>query len=76
MDMHKNIGAAIIRQDEAKSSICVEELHPASWHAIKPIQRTVARPALFDHLVGAVGSVAGTSRPKRPRLITRQNLFL
>jgi len=33
VDMHKNIGAAIIRQDEAKPSICVEELHPASWHA-------------------------------------------
>jgi hypothetical protein len=31
--MHKNIGAAIIRQDEAKPAICVEELHPASWHA-------------------------------------------
>jgi hypothetical protein len=30
VDMHKNIGAAIIRQDEAKPSICVEELHPAS----------------------------------------------
>jgi hypothetical protein len=30
--MHKNIGAAIIRQDEAKPAICVEELHPASWH--------------------------------------------
>jgi hypothetical protein len=30
--MHKNIGAAIIRQDEAKPTICVEELHPTSWH--------------------------------------------
>src|SRR5215831_2848548 len=30
--MHKNIGAAIIRQDEAKPAICVEELHSASWH--------------------------------------------
>jgi hypothetical protein len=31
--MHKNIGAAIIRQDKAKPAICVEKLHPASWHA-------------------------------------------
>jgi hypothetical protein len=54
VDMHKNIGATIIRQDEAKSAICVEELHPASWHAVKPIQRTVSpRPASFDYLVGA-----------------------
>src|SRR5215472_7097258 len=30
--MHKNIGAAIIRQDEAKPAICVKELHSASWH--------------------------------------------
>jgi hypothetical protein len=33
MDMDKNVVAAIIGQDEAKSTICVEELHPASWHA-------------------------------------------
>ena len=32
VEMHKNIGAAIIRQDEAKPAMCVEELHPASWH--------------------------------------------
>src|ERR1700751_452287 len=30
--MHKDIGAAIIRQDEAKPAICVEELHLTSWH--------------------------------------------
>ncbi len=33
VDMHKNIGATIIGQDEAKPAICVEELHPASWNA-------------------------------------------
>jgi len=33
VDMHKNIGPAIIRQDEAKPAICIEELHPANWHA-------------------------------------------
>jgi hypothetical protein len=26
VDMHKNIGAALIRQDEAKSTIWVEEI--------------------------------------------------
>jgi hypothetical protein len=40
--MHKNIGAAIIRQDEAKPSICVEELHPASWQC--PINPIVSAP--------------------------------
>jgi hypothetical protein len=43
VDMHKNIGPAIIRQDEAKPAICVEELHPASWHA--PINPIVSAPA-------------------------------
>jgi hypothetical protein len=43
--MHKNIGAAVIRQDEAKSAIWVEEFDPPTWHAINPIQRTVPRPA-------------------------------
>src|SRR5262249_16716470 len=38
--MHKNIGAAIIRQDEAKPAICVEELHPASWHFYFPFIRS------------------------------------
>jgi hypothetical protein len=28
-----------IGQDETKSPICVEELHSASWHAIRPINR-------------------------------------
>jgi len=32
MDVHKDIGAAVIRQDEAKSAICVEEFDPPSWH--------------------------------------------
>src|SRR5262249_27418004 len=30
--MHKNIGAASIGRDEAKSAICVEEFDPSSWH--------------------------------------------
>src|SRR5262245_26898462 len=34
--MHKNIRAAIIRQDEAKSAIWIEEFDPPSWHGIKP----------------------------------------
>src|SRR5262245_33624991 len=42
--MHENIGVAIIRQDEAKSAIRVEELHPASWHDNNPVQRTVSAP--------------------------------
>src|SRR5262245_2050877 len=37
--MHKNIGAVIVKPDEAKSAICIEELHPATWHGINPIQR-------------------------------------
>jgi len=32
VDMHKDIGAAVMRQDEAKSAICVEEFDPSSWH--------------------------------------------
>jgi hypothetical protein len=44
-DMHKNIGAAVIRQDEAKSAIWVEEFDPPPRHAINPIQRTAPRPA-------------------------------
>src|SRR5262249_29969016 len=44
VDMDKNIRAAIIGQDEAKSTICVEELHPASWHAqLIRSQRTAPR---------------------------------
>jgi hypothetical protein len=38
----KNIGAAVIRQDEAKSAICVEEFDPASWHNM--FKRTVSAP--------------------------------
>src|SRR5262249_14140968 len=44
VDMHKNIGAALIREDEAKSAICIEEFDPPSWHAINPIQRTASTP--------------------------------
>jgi hypothetical protein len=39
--MHKDIGAAIIGQDEAKSAICIEEFDP-SLGIINPIQRTRA----------------------------------
>src|SRR5262245_42409420 len=33
VDMHKNIGAAVIGRDKAISAICVEEFDPATWHA-------------------------------------------
>src|SRR5262249_13106801 len=66
MDMHKNIGAAIVRQDEAKSAICVEELHPASWHDIDPVQPTVSglrNTAPADRRLkethGSVGAMTG-----------------
>src|SRR5262245_9992273 len=45
--MHKNIRAAIIRQDEAKPAICVEEFHPTSWHflvAFHPIAPPLRPP--------------------------------
>src|SRR5262249_40836512 len=43
--MHKNVGAAIIRQDEAKPAICVEEFDPPTWHArLIRSQRTVSAP--------------------------------
>jgi hypothetical protein len=44
VDMHKNIGAAIIRQDEAKPAICVEELHPTSWHFLVAFHPIAAPP--------------------------------
>jgi hypothetical protein len=37
VDMHENIGAAVIGQDEAKSAICVEEFDPSGWHFWLPI---------------------------------------
>src|SRR5262249_7682935 len=40
--MHKKIGAALIRQDEAKSTIWVEEFDPPTWHALIRFQRTVS----------------------------------
>jgi hypothetical protein len=32
VDMHKNIGAAVIGRDEAISTIRVEEFDPPTWH--------------------------------------------
>jgi hypothetical protein len=49
--MHKNIGAAIIRQDEAKPAICVEELHPASWHFLVAFHPIAPPPREFFAVV-------------------------
>src|SRR5262249_52955358 len=64
--MHKNIGAAVIRQDESKSATCVEELHPASWHDINPVQPTASgfrNTASADRRLkespGSVGAMTG-----------------
>src|SRR5262245_48981255 len=74
----KNVGAAIIRQDEAKPAICVEELHSACWHflvAFHPIappprpycaaEQRDERAALHSMASSAMASsVGGTSRPR------------
>src|SRR5262249_19549318 len=60
VDMHKNIGAAAIGHDEAKSPICIEEFDPPSWHAInrwalQPRHRAgavTAGPSLFGDVGG------------------------
>src|SRR5262249_60191861 len=33
--IHKNVGAAAMGPAETKPAICIEELAPPSWHAIK-----------------------------------------
>ena len=38
------IGAAIIRQDETKPAICVEELHSPSWHFLVAFHPIAAPP--------------------------------
>jgi len=46
VDMHKNIGAAVIGRDKAISAICVEEFDPPTWHAqLIRSRRTAPRPA-------------------------------
>src|SRR5262249_42916336 len=59
--MHKNIGAALIREDEAKSAICVEEFDPSSWHAINPVQSTLRAPTRRRDVPGH-----GTTRCSKP----------
>jgi hypothetical protein len=48
VEMHKNIGAAIIRQDEDKPAICVEEPHPASWHFLIAFHPIAHAPAMLS----------------------------
>jgi hypothetical protein len=38
VDMHKNIRAAIIGDDETKSAICVEEFDPSARHSSAPFE--------------------------------------
>jgi hypothetical protein len=56
--MHKNIGAAIIRQDEAKPAICVEKLHSASWHFL-----VAFHPPPPGHAVAPPSSVMEIAAP-------------
>src|SRR5262245_35387173 len=56
--MHKNIGAAAIGHDEAKSAICIEEFDPPSWH---DINLCALQPR---HRYGAV-----TAGPNHPSLL-------
>jgi len=45
VDMHKNIGAAVIGSDKAISAICVEEFDPPTRHcSLNPIPRTASAP--------------------------------
>jgi hypothetical protein len=74
VDMHKNIGAAIIRQDEAKPAICVEELHPAGWHFLVAFIRSLLRragsfcPPDLTHDCGSASLPRATLRGLRERL--------
>ena len=54
VDMHKNIGAAIIRQDEAKPAICVEKLHSASWHFLVAFHPIAPPPVMLSRRPSSV----------------------
>src|SRR5262245_1529351 len=47
VDMHKNVGAAVIGRDKAISAICIEEFDPPTLHVqLIRSQRSAPRPAV------------------------------
>src|SRR5262249_7374217 len=63
VDMHKNIGAAIIGRYKPISAIRVEEFDAPSWHAVNPIHRAGI----------LVPQILGWGEACRPNLVTLES---
>src|SRR5262249_948154 len=66
VDMHKNIGAAIIGRDKPISAIRVEEFDASSWHAVNPIHRAGI----------LVPQILGWGEACRPNLVTLESSLI